>query len=416
MASLRSRIILSLVIIVTVTSGLFAFGVLLLKQQLEEVIFGQMVKDQLQVILLEVREARFHDNHLFEDWSLYRESGPLPAPDIAALPDGSHHHIIVDGHYYQIEVATNNDGERFFLAYDITDWENLEHTLLGWLAAGIGLLALVTLAMGFAASRSILAPVTAFTRRLQLIRPDQRRVQVADEFRDSEISLIANAFDEYLARMDRFVERERSFTAAASHELRNPLSVMLGALDVIEADNPTDKSLRATARLRRATGDMQAFIEAALLMAREESLTISNEASRSMRQLIEALVEDATGNLEQKGLALETVFNSDFQLDQPASLIRITLGNLLRNAIEHSQTGPIRITLDDHLFTIEDRGQGIRREDLPRIFERSFSTRHNGTGMGLDLVRRICERFYWQIEVASTPGTGTTVTIRFPSQ
>ena len=416
-ASLRSRIILSHVLIVTVTAGLFAFGVLLLKQKLEEVIFGQMVQEQLMAIIDEISGDTFHEMHLFEDWTLYRDSDTPPPARIALLGEGSHHHIIVDGHYYQVEVAAGDHGERYYLAYDITEWEDLEHALLGWLAAGIGVLALVTLVMGLGAARSILAPVTAFTRRIQHISPDERHVQVAEDFTVDEIGQIARAFDEYLARMDRFVERERSFTAAASHELRNPLSVMLGAIDVLEANTGDEKSLRATARLRRAIGDMQAFIEAALLMAREESTTISNERGTSnVQQILTDLLEDLDNSLRAGNLAVETQFRETIELSQPASLVKITLGNLLRNAIQHSTGGTIRLTLENRTFSIEDEGDGIAPEHLDRIFERSFSTRQDGTGMGLDLVKRICDRYGWTIGVSSEPGKGTRVSISFDSQ
>jgi signal transduction histidine kinase len=412
-SSLKFRIILSLVIIVTVTGSLFAFGVLMLKQRLEEVIFGHMVQDQLVVILEQVDDGSYDSSQLFKGWTLYSEDDEALAPELRELDPGSHHHVIIDGSYYQVEVADRN-GERYYLAHDITEWEDLEHRLLGWLAVGILLLAVVTIFMGFAASRSILSPVNRFTQRVLGIQPGERNVRIQDEFSESEIGQIASAFDQYLARMDHFVDRERSFTAAASHELRNPLSVMLGALDVIDSAQQDAATKRATERLRRAIAEMQAFIEAALLLAREESQTLSNESGgQKVSKILDALIEDWKPVIERQEITVVRNYDADFALTQPGSLLKIIFGNLLRNAIEHTQNGEVSLTLGEGIFIIRDEGEGIAEESLPHIFDRSFSTKHQGTGMGLDLVRRICDRFSWTVEVTSKPGAGTQVTISF---
>jgi len=58
-------------------------------------------------------------------------------------------------------------------------------------------------------------------------------------------------------------------------------------------------------------------------------------------------------------------------------------------------------------------GAGIPEDQLPHVFDRSYTTKPSGTGMGLNLVKRICDRFNWQIEIDSEPGRGTTVVVSF---
>ncbi|MDO9478432.1 MAG: ATP-binding protein, partial [Pseudohongiella sp.] len=89
---------------------------------------------------------------------------------------------------------------------------------------------------------------------------------------------------------------------------------------------------------------------------------------------------------------------------------------LLRNAIEHTSDGLIFIRLQGSRLSIEDTGEGIAADQLERVFERSYSTKQQGTGMGLDLVRRLCERFNWKIDLSSVVGQGTRVDIDFGSQ
>ncbi|MBK6739117.1 MAG: sensor histidine kinase [Haliea sp.] len=93
--------------------------------------------------------------------------------------------------------------------------------------------------------------------------------------------------------------------------------------------------------------------------------------------------------------------------------MQITVGNLLRNAIEHTRDGRIKIRIEDSLIAISDTGEGIPADKLAQVFDRSYSTKASGTGLGLNLVKRICDRFHWTITLDSTPGHGTLATVRF---
>jgi signal transduction histidine kinase len=410
--SLRVRIMLALALIVTVTSSLFAYGVLFMKEKLEEVIFGNMLREQLQELLVQVDTGSYDRAQLFRNWDFHYEDGSAVDPVLHALPPGSHHSVRVGERFYQVEVALR-DGHVVYLTYDITEWENLEHDLLRLLAYGIGVLLLVALLMGRQASRAILAPVNALAERLTTMQPRQRKVRIAQDFQGDEISRIAQAFDLYLERLDQFVERERSFTASASHELRTPLSVMLGALDVLDTQEQSPATQRAIARLRRACGEMRAFIEATLFLAREDATTIQEAPPASVAQLLRGLSEDMQPLLRERHIRVDIAVPDSFQLPQPASLVQIMLGNLLRNAIEHTRDGSIEIRLQDSTLTLRDSGSGIAAEHLPHVLERNFTTKPDGVGLGLNLVRRICDRCGWRIDISSSQGQGTLVTLHF---
>jgi len=412
-SSLRWRIILVLGLIVTVTSALFAYGVLQMKERLEEVIFDDMVHGQLEVLLQQVEQGSYDERDLFRDWAFYY--GPAAQqvhPLLLALAPGSHHSVLIGERYYQVEVGSHA-GAPVYLTYDITEWELQEHELFRLLAWGIGLLAIAAILMGLQASKTILAPVRALTDRLAGIHPRQRKVRIADQFQGNEIGQIASAFDLYLERLDQFVDRERSFTAAASHELRTPLSVMMGAIDVLDAQPQPPAAQRALARLQRACREMHAFIEATLFLSREDSTTIQDEERPPLAEVIKGLIEDSQPLLHQHNISVSTELAPDFTLAAPRSLVQIMIGNILRNAIEHTRNGRIDISMNAGRLNITDSGSGITAENLPRVFERSFSTKPDGSGLGLNLVKRICDRFGWSIELSSTPGQGTTATLHF---
>jgi signal transduction histidine kinase len=414
-ASLRARLILALVLIVTVTSTLFAGGVILIKQQLEAVIFGNMVHAQLEVLKQQLDNGTYTQDSLFENWMLYTDttSATLPS-ELAELSQGAHHSVIVGSNYYQVEVGERND-DKIYLTYDITDWENLEHQLLEMLAYGVGIVLIAAIIMGRQASKSVLAPVLSLSEKVSGLQPKQRNVRIAEDYQGNEISLIATAFDRYQERLDQFVDRERSFTASASHELRTPLSVMMGAVDVLDSQELNPVSRRALSRIKRACAEMLAFIEATLFLSREDSSTISQSDPVNVGNVVQSVVEDNMPAAEEKRLQMTTELQNDLVLQQPDSIVRIMVGNVVRNAIEHTNQGGINISLIEGKLSIEDSGSGIPEKDLPHIYDRSYTTKEGGTGLGLNLVKRICDRFNWYISVNSIEGKGTQVIIDFAS-
>jgi len=407
--SLRMRFIVTVVITVTASSFLFAFVLLTVKDRLEEATFGSMVREQMQLI----KESADIDSamHMMAGWEVVHgeDINQLPQ-ELSELGSGSHHSIQVEAVYYQVEVG-DLGGEPLMLLYDITEWENQEHAILGIL--GWGLLIVLALAIGLAilSAKPALKPVQDLTRRLASIQPDDRKQRIGEEFAGSEIGVIANEFDRYLARLDDFVDREKFFTTAASHELRTPLSVVMGAVDVMEAQGVGDKSQRALSRIKRASEDMLAFIETTLYLAREDSRAISEVAECHLGTLIEELLKELQPLFNADKVSLINQITSNPVLKVPPSLAKIVVSNLLRNAIEHTEAGKIEIAFNDGALSISDTGEGISTMNLDRVFDRSFSTKSDGTGLGLNLVKRICDRVGWTIEFASQEGVGTTVTI-----
>src|SRR5690554_4144999 len=174
--SLKSRLMLAIVVLVTIISTLFVSVVWQIKVQLEAIAFSHMVADQLTLILESpAGPERFNDG-LLRDWQLYYEESLLDLPPaFAVLPEGSHHRVVTEDGYYQVEVRNQGD-ERFVLSQNITEWELQELWLLQLLAAGVLLVMAVAVVTGWRASSAVLAPLQALTGQLSRIRPDQRGV------------------------------------------------------------------------------------------------------------------------------------------------------------------------------------------------------------------------------------------------
>jgi len=93
------------------------------------------------------------------------------------------------------------------------------------------------------------------------------------------------------------------------------------------------------------------------------------------------------------------------------------IANLIRNAISYTEHGHIAICLDERGVSVKDTGIGIPKEQIQRIFDRYYVGTAGGEGIGLSLVKRICGRYGWNIDIDSQEGSGTLIRLSFlPSQ
>ena len=95
----------------------------------------------------------------------------------------------------------------------------------------------------------------------------------------------------------------------------------------------------------------------------------------------------------------------------------MVVDNLIDNAIRHAESGLVRVRLEADRLVVSDTGKGIERSELEHLFRRHYrGTASDGAGIGLSLVKRICELRGWRIEIASQAGAGTTAALIFSSQ
>lgn len=305
------------------------------------------------------------------------------------------------------------DGTRLYLALDIVGVEDLEERLVSfaWIFISIGLV--VAIFVGLLLSRLVTQPVSRMAALVSEMRPAHRGVKIYEHFSDPEIGTIAAAFDRYLEQLDEFVEREQAFTEDASHELRTPLAIIISAAELLKED----PNLQGTAsprlqRLLRAAKRMQQLLEALLYLAREDGGMAEDLCD--LREMLEDVAENHREASVDRGitLRLETV---DAQVVRaPAGMVLCVLNNLVGNAIQHTERGSIDLKLREGEIQVQDSGQGIPAEELARIFERRYrGPQSRGMGLGLYIVKRICDRLGWQVKAQSAPGAGAQFIIRF---
>lgn len=387
-----------------------------------------VARDQLVANALDENAAYY--------WSQRALDPARPPPDGAAL----HGYVVADGgsaaalpealrgldpglHRLDDEtVLVDQHGDvRLYLTYP-----HEKATLLSFEVVALPiLLALIALAASawftYRMARRMVSPLQWLSREVRrwdpmdpvtgALAPDRLPPGSGDEVR-----LLAGALQRMAERMRAFVRRERDFTRDASHELRTPLTVIRVASDLLQADaDLPQRAQRSIARIQRAGRDMEAVIEAFLVLARESNVEPHRE-DFLVRDVVEEAVLKARPLLAGKPVELAVVEHAEPELHASPRVLSVMLGNLLANACAFTEQGRIEVVIAKDRVAVSDTGVGMGAEVLQRAFDPFFRADPNapeGKGMGLSIVRRLGERFGWPVTLESAPGKGTTAVIHF---
>ncbi|MBI2830396.1 MAG: HAMP domain-containing protein [Chloroflexi bacterium] len=265
--------------------------------------------------------------------------------------------------------------------------------------------------------RRTLSPMERVTRTAQSIEASSDLTRrVGYEGQDDEMARLATTFDHMVERLNKAFESQKHFVADASHELRGPLTVIQGNLDLLKrnlSDEDRRESLRAIeAEARRMT----AIVNDLLVLAEVEAGHIERKALVPLREVV---LETANWGEQLAGSRkVVTGRLQDISISGDAHHLRQLLRNLVDNAIKYTpDSGVITVSLfKDSTWAclqVEDTGIGIASEHLPYIFDRFYrvdkarSRAKGGTGLGLAIVKGIAEQHGGKVTVQSEPGKGS---------
>ena len=209
------------------------------------------------------------------------------------------------------------------------------------------------------------------------------------------------------------------FAAGLAHEVRNPLTAI--RIDLQRADEKLDGDSALRVPIRRALGQVErldATVTGALRLARSGHVS---DATVDVLVPLDAAMHGAEPAMARSGATLEVAFPSGAGVPvrgDAAALEQLFLNLLLNAAQSFDNGGVVRVGVeaDDGVVrvTIRDAGRGMTPEVKARLFEPFYTTRADGTGLGLPMARRIARAHGGEIEVESVPGAGTTVVVRLP--
>jgi len=298
--------------------------------------------------------------------------------------------------------------------------------LLTQSGVALGLMALVSVGLGWLVAGRVLRPLQAITATARRLEGSNLHERINLKGPEDELKELADTFDQMLARLDTAFETQRRFVANASHELRTPLAITRTEVDVALAHRDASPAeLRAMAeRVREASQRSERLIEGLLTLARSERQLRAGEPVDLSLAAAEAL-SMARPEAERLGLRVSSVLGgSPVAGDGP--LLERLVANLVENAVRHNVAGGW-LEVDTGLAggravaRVANGGRPIPPEQVAGLFEpfrrlggdRTGSDR--GAGLGLSIVRSVAAAHGGTASARAIPDGGLEVTVDLPA-
>ena len=249
----------------------------------------------------------------------------------------------------------------------------------------------------------------------------------------SEVGVLARAIDEKNHKLEQYLKREQLFTGDVSHELRTPLTIIMGASEVLASQLEGDSCLSEfTNRISNTAKETSEIISALLLLSRAPEKLDAPQTS--INNIANNEVERLKYLLRYKTVSYTLVAKQEYFAYVRPELLKMALGNLIKNAFQYTDEGEVRVTIDHEKITVTDTGLGIPEAMMPLLYERFerlqqqnndtplandslseyfTSTKVEGTGLGLSIVQRIMTHMGWQLTHQANAAGGSTFSIYY---
>ncbi len=242
-----------------------------------------------------------------------------------------------------------------------------------------------------------------------------------------ELSRLVSVLNSMLARIDTAFETQRRFLADAGHEIKTPLTILRGDVEVTLRRNRSPGEYEAV--LRQALEDLKevsALAEDLITLARSDSGSLEpRPGDVPIERLLERVADRYARVAEDAGVRLGVEPGDPLSVNGDAALLERALSNLVDNAIKYGRDGgrlDLSATAEDGLvrITVSDDGPGIPTQERSRLFERFFRGETGrrsarGSGLGLSIVKAIVEAHGGRVELVSEVAQGTTVSVLLPT-
>ncbi len=270
-----------------------------------------------------------------------------------------------------------------------------------------------------------LRPVRQVREAAQKVSASTLHTRLALEGPEDEVKELADTFDDMLGRLEQNFARQSRFVADVAHELRTPLASLRTSMEVVTTDKEATLAdyREMSATQERALTRLECLVSDLLILAKSEQPIICSEVA------LTPLIEEVFGDLAQEAahhqISLWPESASEILVHGNGPLLTRVFNNLVANAIYYNRPGgKIEITVEQKdtwaVVRIADTGIGINPEQQAYIFDRFYRVdcsraRHKGgAGLGLSIVSAIVHQHNGNVQVQSTPGSGSIFTVLLP--
>lgn len=406
---LAQRIFLGFGLQLLLIVGIYAVAMTQSTDFMENNLVSDMLREELE---MSVQELNYHEElQLPPSMRIYSDDPRLdPIPEqFKKLPEGFTEIISDDSSFvYRLQAGPYS----YILFRDQYDFERSERIY----DFVILLCSLIVLVLGafFAwwwVKRRVIKPVQDLSDQVRAIAATRTYQPLQMNFADDEVGELARICDKALKRFHEALLRERLFTADISHELRTPLTIIQTSAELLEMDK-SGKRPDLIAKILQGCHSLKDLLNIFVNLARNTAFEA--QESDSVHDTLDSVIEYYKPRAEEKKLKLNFKVNAACPGFFSPVIISTIAGNLIKNALLYTKEGEVTVTETATGFEVFDTGEGIDPSLKDKIFMpyTRGSNEEPGSGMGLSIVKRLCDRFGWGIElIASDVGSHFKVTL-----
>ncbi|ALF58796.1 sensor histidine kinase [Psychrobacter urativorans] len=415
-----SYLIFTAILCVTFVSIFFYAGI-----HMEEMLVKSRLLEQLS---LSIKQSGIQNHYAADSGiNIYRFDTAPPELQAKATETVQEITVEVNGQNRELHFFTHQkEGQRYILTYLLEDhmaledypvlaiFEHFEAIFLQTLLLAVLLSFAIAILFSYVSSYQITKPLLILKNAVET---DNESLSTLLHL-PSEVGVLARVIDDKNQKLASYLLREQLFTGDVSHELRTPLTIIIGAAEVLESQLPLDSQQREFTRRIHHTATETSDIITALLM-----LSRTPEQLDAPRTIINSVITSEVERLQYligyKSVTCEIIADHSYAAMVRPELLKMAVGNLIKNAFQYTESGQVTITIDYDFITVVDSGIGIRESMTPHLFERferggiDDINAIEGSGLGLSIVQRIMVHLGWQLHYQPNASGGSTFKIQY---
>ena len=420
--SLRSRIIIAFCLFGTVLGVVYAISVYISLDYIDDHLIDNRLNEEVKHFIAYHQRYSDYPRQTSPHITAYIGTELMPLY-VLKIIDGiaeGFHEVYFDEREYHIAIQRLPAQQNLlYLLCDVSSLEFTEKRKLGIsldLAAGVILMVALGSWIGWLTSRKVMEPVVHLAQQVHGFGPEKLPTDLSKNFINDEVGVLAKVLEKAMRRVEAFVEREQQFNRYASHELRTPVTVIKGSLELLKKkfSSCNDKSVnRPLERIERSAENMEKIIETLLWLSREDVAVDLNQ-NFAVVPVVREAIEQHRYLIGNKPVDIEFIPENEPKLTIPVALFQIAISNLIRNALQHTLFGTISVIVKNDRVLVADTGTGIETDDLKRVTQPYVrGEQSDGFGLGLSIVKRLCDQLDWDLEIESELEKGTKVELIF---
>lgn len=409
---LKNRIVIAFTI-QTLFISVVAFSAIFYLDYIEDSVLNQHFEAFLDAYVEETDKDIVHI--LPADTRIYQaDHQPIPG-FLHDLTTGAHNVELADGKAYHV-LKKDYAGREFLLVKDQSNLESTEKVFNFITLMVFASIIFTSFIFSRSLARRIVQPVVNLAAQVRQLTPQNYR-EIDLDYAHDEVGALVKVVYEHIHTVHQYLQREQWFTGDISHELRTPLMVISSSIELLKQNGVSaDQKDQLFQRIDNALENINEMISAFLILARNKQDESISNTETDLAELCYSVIDSLKPSFSGKDIDMHIHADSTVTSKLNSVLLSIVVSNLLKNAISSMRKGRIDIYINQGLLVVEDNGGG-----LPEVVENFVNQsgvaikRGNASylGLGLSIIKRICEREGWSIHAAGSESGGARFSLRF---